>query len=113
MIRTGNCTNKFGSLVGVCASNKTSSIVYPNGVVKVNFGCTRAPRCGVVVSQPILGFFAKTVTHRVKRLAIFRTRLTAYTHGEVVVFAKAAVLPRRAPRNLHPALIVNIWQVGC
>ena len=60
-----------------------------------------------------LAIFVKTGTHRVKQFGIFRVRLTAYTHGEVVVFAKTAVLPIRAPRNLYPALIVNIGQVGC
>ena len=32
--------------------------------------------------------------------------------SQTLVFAKTAVLPRRAPRNLYPALIVNIGQVG-
>ena len=32
--------------------------------------------------------------------------------SQTVLFAKTAVLPRRARRNLYPTLIVNIGQVG-
>ena len=69
-----------------------------------------------IVSKPrrrllvIAHFHRKLVPARLRRLLVidvFQARLIAHTHREVVVFAKTAFLPLRAPKNIHPALTIK------
>ena len=112
MIRTRNYNDKLGSLLGRCASNKTSDLLYRNRVVQVNFGCMKAPRCGVVISWRIFVNFRENRNAQGQAVCEFSGPADRVYCSQTFVFAKTAVLPIRAPRNLYPAYIVNIGQVG-
>ena len=56
--------------------------------------------------------FRENCNAQVQAVGDFSDSADSVYCSQTFVFAKTVVLPRRAPRILYPALIVNIGQVG-
>ena len=77
----------------------------------MDFRCIKGPRCGVVISWRIFGNFRENRNAQGQAVCEFSGPADRVYCSQTFVFAKTAVLPIRAPRNLYPAYIVNIGQV--